>query len=174
MRNLLLIIIVSLFLNGCSGQSFLKISKALSERQKDKPGTLKGLTFHQIREKLLRHKEAEFLKSEFDTLFLLEKHSIESGAYYGKIWTKHDSVCYSYSNDGFHFTKENLFTAYTSYLVSKWDTIGIREQEKKYSDMMPQHIIYASLIIKKGDSYDIQTIIFKEFFKVDRDRFGSL
>lgn len=132
MRNLLLVIVLlSFFLNGCSGQSFLKISKALSEKQKDKTGTLKRLTFHQIRGKLFGMKEAGFLKAEFDTLILLEKYSIESGAYYGKIWTKHDSISYSYSNDVFNFTNENLFTNYTCFLISKWDTVGIREQERK-------------------------------------------
>ena len=173
MRNFLIIIFAPLFLYGCSGQSFLKISRSLGEKQNDKPGTLKTLTFHEIREKLIREKEAEFLNSAFDTLFLLEKHSIESGTYYGKIWTKHDSLSYAYSNNVFNFTKENLFTNYTCFLVRKWDTIGIRDQEKKYSDMIPQYIIYASIIVKKEKVYDIQTLIFKEFFKVDRDRFGN-
>ena len=40
--------------------------------------------------------------------------------------------------------------------------------------MIPQHNIYASLVIKRGNSYNIQTIVFKEFFKADRDRFGSV
>jgi hypothetical protein len=173
MRNLLLLIVTSFFLNGCSGQSFLKISKALSKEQRDKPGAFKKLTFHQIRERLMREMSPEFLKSEFDSLFFLEKYSLESGSYYGKIWTKRDSVSYVYSNGTFHFKNENLFTRYTSFLVSKWDTAGIRDQEEKYSDMMPQYLIYASMVIKKNDSYDIRTITFKEFFNIERDRFDN-
>ena len=174
MRIFLLTIVLSQLLNGCNAQSFLKISKALSKKQKDKSGTLKGFTFHQIREKLMGLKEAEFLNSEFDTLFLLEKFSLESGTYYGKIWSKHESISYSYSNNVFDFTNKSIFTNYTSFLIGKWDTIGIREQEKKYSDMIPQHIIFASFINKNGSSYDIQTINFKEFFNIDRDRFGII
>lgn len=173
MQNFVFIFIAALLLSSCHAQSFLKASKALGQKQADKAGTLKGFTFHQMREKLLKEKQSGFLKKEFDTLFLLEKHSIESGVYYGKIWNSYDSLSYSYSNEKFHFTRGNLFTRYTSYLVSKWDTSGIRAEENNYSNMIPQYIIYASLIITKGSSYKIETLTFKEFFKVERDRFDA-
>jgi hypothetical protein len=97
----------------------------------------------------------------------LEKHSIESGGYYGQIWTKRDSISYFYDNvkDDFTFSNNRLFAKYTQYLVRKWDTAAIRSEEKVNSDAQHQNFIYASLIVKRGNSYSISTIKFREFFK---------
>ena len=168
--NKFLIIFVLLVSISCGSQNFSKLSKKVSTRQEDKTGTSKGYTFHQIRKKLFREKESGLLKKDFDTLYLLETFSIESGTYYGKIWSKNDSMSYSYATGKFNFINQNRFTLYTCYLVTKWDTLSIRYEEKKYSDMIPNYTIYASMIIKKNNSFEIKTLMFKEFFKVDRDR----
>lgn len=46
----------------------------------------------------------------------------------------------------------------------------IRFEESHYSNMIPTHWLYGTRIIKQTGEYKIDVIVFKKFFKVDRDR----
>jgi hypothetical protein len=156
--------------SSCAQDVFKKISKQVDLEQRHGQKTDKP-TFHDIRLKVYKDARAAFLKSDIDTLFLLEAYSIEDGAYYGKIWDKKNGVVYKSQNGKIQYDVITPFTGYMSSLIQKWDTAGIRLEESLHSDMMPQQWIYGARVFKKANKYTVDLILFKRFFKVERDRY---
>jgi hypothetical protein len=169
-----LIIISIMFVNlySCSAQTFYKISKNISDcqlkegiRKEDKEDY-----YHDIRIKLNDLGQLKFVEKS-DTLFLLESYNIENGSFYGKIWNTHSNkVEYIYNQGKFDFNPDKIFTNYMCFLISKWNINSIREEEKKNSTMTNPLLIFGSRIIKKGSDYNIDCIMFNEFFNLERDK----
>jgi len=167
--NAVILFFGSILSSSCAQDVFKKISTQVDVEQRrgrkaDKP------TFHDIRMKVYKDERAAFLKSKIDTLFFLEEYSIEDATYYGKIWSRKGSIIYKSQNGKIEYDVITPFTNYMSLLIQKWDTAGIRSEESLHSDMIPQQWIYGARVFKRSNKYTVDAILFKRFFKVERDR----
>jgi hypothetical protein len=167
-RFFLIIFLLFYFsLQGISQNEFKKISLLIDKKETNK--IKRGTTFNEVRLKMYKNSKPSFLKVSIDTLYMVETYNIEQGIFYGQIWNNQGNVAYSYTNHQFVYVK-NQFPNYMRSLISKWDTVQIRNEENLYSTMINSNKIYATYIIKKSkEKYDIKSICFNNFFKVGRD-----
>lgn len=155
MKFFVLLFSLTCSLYGCSQMGINKVSHLLGKKQDDKIGELKKSTFYQIRKKLF-DKYQGILRGEVDTVYFMEKYEIEDATYYGIIWTKNDTVNYfSFANE-IELTDKKSFTNKAISLISSWDTVSIRNEEKKYSTT--PRIVYAARAIVTGYKCRIDTI----------------
>lgn len=153
-------------------QPFKRVSKEISKYEyRSGMRKIKKDRFHEVRLKLGKMGKLSFAANS-DTLFLLESYNIENGDFYGLVWNRQDSVGYVYNNGSFKFDSHNSYTNYTRQLVQNWDTVAIRREEKMNSSMVTPGDIYATRVIKRKGSLEIDRIKFAEFFLLERDRFG--
>ena len=151
-------------------QSFNSISKQIS-RYEFTTGIRKTNEdcFFDVRGKLNSLGRLNFI-GKSDTIFLLESYNVENGDFYGRIWNAYDKVEYIYNNEKFDFNVNQIFTDYTCKLIINWDTTSIRHEEKINSLLTNPLNIYATRVIKIKDGFKIDSILFKEFFSLSRDR----
>lgn len=161
-----------LIFTSCS-RSFRAISTKVDESQRVEGNKQAGLTFHDIRMKLFKKGKLSFFKNS-DTVFMLESFNVEEGSYHGKIWTVKDSIEYTYRNNEFYYDLQSPFTKYMCKLIETWDTVGIRENEKLYSSIIPTQLVYGTKINGKQRNPQFYTIRFIRFFNADRDRLNAL
>jgi len=152
---------------SCCNINFTNISKRITVKQTRSFSRVKNNRFHEVR--LALHKVRKINFSTVDTLYLLESYNIETAEFYGRFWSNTDTINYVYLNGLFNFEKNKLFTSYMIKLVSNWDIHTIRLEEKYNSNMLPAHQIYATCVIIKSNQVKIQSISFKDFFKLGRD-----
>jgi len=113
------------------------------------------------------YKELKF-STKNDTIFLLEYPGIE-GDYYFSFWNKKDTLSYFEDNGRYKFAHNKMiFTKYMMKLVSEWNILEIREEEKNHSTLLLGYI-YATRIIIKNGKHKIDCIHFKDFFDLKRD-----
>lgn len=110
----------------------------------------------------------KFLNLKSDTFFTAESYELETGEYYGQIWTSRGRVLYSYRAGKFIYLDKNVFTNYETNLISKWDTATLRK-EGSASSQISQRIITAARVILSNDASPINCIRFKDFYNVSRD-----
>jgi len=113
-----------------------------------------------------------FLRSNIsDTLYILEAYHIENGIVHGRIWNHNNAISYSYGKDQKQMTKETVFSNYEVELISRWDTLQIRNEEKKTNEWLDNSLLLnGSRCYKKGDGWMIDMIYFKDFFNVNRNQ----
>ena len=102
-----------------SVQSFEKISKEIQEKCTCKTCKLKGATFNEIRVRLYDLGKLNFVNINSDTLFTVENYELETGNYYGQIWTSKGTLKYIFNGGNFGIENEKLFTKYTIDLINK-------------------------------------------------------
>ncbi|HEY0065717.1 MAG TPA: hypothetical protein VGB46_00090 [Flavisolibacter sp.] len=170
MKVLIIAASASLLLTSCSAQGFIKASRQVHNSCAKAKAGKNTETYHSVRAKLHESGKLSFTEPGFDTLFLLEKYEIETGKYIGRIWNRGGSVSYEYSRGKFSY-RENLFTGHTVYLVEKWDTLSIRKEETENATIMPERRINAARVINHKGKLKIDCMSFREFFKLERDRF---
>ena len=170
--KLTLIITLLTTVSACSNQ-FRNVSRKVQNKYKPATSSSTGLTFHKLRMKLYQDGKLNYLIKS-DTLYMLETYAIQDAAFYGKIWTREDSVEYVYMNSSFKFDITSPFTNYMCQLIVKWDTQAIRGNELLYSNMNPSQTIYGTNITNYRINPQIRTIHFLNFFNAGRDRFGFL
>jgi hypothetical protein len=100
---------------------------------------------------------------------MLEEYSILEASSYGKIRSLNDSIEYMYRKKKMDLNHSGWFTKFTKELVQQWDILGIRKEEQLNSNMNPSSLIYATRVIKLKKQYEIDTITFKNFYKLGRD-----
>ena len=105
-----------------------------------------------------------------DTLFFLESSDIESASIYGKIWNSIGHIEYIYNRGNYKFNVSEVYTDYTCKLLQSWDTASIKKEEKLNPAGFTPRNIYGTRIIKNRSNLQIDCILFKEFFKLERDR----
>lgn len=132
----------------------------------------KSLSFHNIRMRMYEDKHPLFLTGQIDTLFLIEKYSIEDGEFKSRIWNTRDDINYSYLFNKIDYT-ENLFSNYMISLVQNWDTTQLKKEEITYSNMNPTNVICSTRVIKLKNGYRIDIFSFKDFFKLGRDNIAN-
>jgi hypothetical protein len=128
-----------------------------------------SLKYHEVRFKAYKENRLTFFESKKDTVYFVEQFNIEENSYFGAMWNNSSIVKYEYYNDSFNYDTAP-FTRYTLMLIKRWDTIGIRHEEQINSNMLPSRNIYATRIIKLDKNITIDTIVFKKFFNLVRDR----
>ena len=172
MNKRLYLLVIGILLGSCVPSVIKQGSKAIDKESrigKVKKGTL---SFHEVRMKFLnQEKKSAMLLKNFDTLFVLDEYGIEDATYYGKIWNRQINLNYQYRYDKFTHDSISVFKKYMCLLVQNWDTLGIRNEEAHYSNMIPTYWIYASRIIRKDNKFNVEVIKFKSFFKLGRDNY---
>lgn len=159
MKLSLLLFIITCALNGCSPLTIKKVSYLVGKMQDDKIGKFKKRTFYQVRTQLL-DKYPTILSHKIDTVYFMEKYEIEDAAYYGTIWTKGDTVNYSFFANEIKLREKKFFTNKAISLISYWDTVSIRIEERKYSNS--PRIVYVARALIKNNTCQIDTIIMKD------------
>jgi hypothetical protein len=161
---------IIIFNVSCIGQQYSmnRLSNDIYNTQKSVFGYdmfLKGLSFDVERSNW--YKELEY-STKNDTVFLLEHPGIQ-GDYYFSFWNKKDTLSYSNVTGHLEFThKKFVFTKYMTKLVSEWDILGIREEERICSNLSSD-MVYATRIVIKNGKYKIDCINFKDFLDFKRD-----
>lgn len=164
---LFIIFLFSFSLYCISQREFKRISSLIDK--KENKSKKNKTTFNDVRLRIFKDCAPSFLKTDIDTLYIIEKYSVEQGSFYGQIWNRHGNVAYSYTKNKISYTK-NEFSQYMRLLVSKWDTTQIRTEEKLYSISNDTYNIYAIYVTKNSKGiYNIKSICFNDFFKVGRD-----
>jgi hypothetical protein len=154
-----------------NAQSFSKISKKISAYQlKNGIRKVGNDTFNKVRLKLDSLGKLSFIENA-SQIFFLESYEVESGTIYGFIWDGKNNVNYSYYQGIFSFDEGIRFTKYMVKLVESWDINTIRKEEIDNANIIPTSLIYATRVIKKKKcNIAINALVFKDFFKLDRDR----
>lgn len=170
MKYLKLFLLLCFF--SCSRREFNSISKKVDliyrgNKKNDK------LTFHDVRMKVLENRNLHFLRTNIDTLFILETYREEEALYSGKIWNSKGNVIYKYQFGRIDYSDKNMFTKQMEFLLEKWDTTSIRFEDLNYSNIVPSSRVYGTRVISKSGKCKIDTISFNFFFKAERDRYGK-
>lgn len=172
-KTLSISFLLILYAINVMSQSFDSISKAISKydygMKIEKVKILKKESFFDIRKKLESLDKLAFI-TKSDTLFLLESYAWPDDTFGGIVWNKFGKVEYTYNNKKFKFDAHGVYTDYTVKLVQDWDTISIRREEKINSTMESNFICAVRVIKSKKRVLKIDSITFREFFLLDRDR----
>jgi hypothetical protein len=111
--KLALFISLIFFLSSCSQKGFVSISKKIEKECTNVKGKWKGTTFHDLRTKLYSEGKLNFIKTDLDTLYILESYEIQDATCSGRIWNSKGVANYTYNRGVFTFEEEKLFTDYT-------------------------------------------------------------
>ena len=171
---IIVLIISSLFLFGCGPKlTFPILSKKIYTRNggvNDKSTFKLNYYEKDARMKIYLQDSASFLKGKIDTVFLLEGYNIETATFYETIWNKWSSVSCSYYKGNIALRKQPLFTNYQIQLITHWDTSVIRREEKANGNWFDNNMQISGLrCYKKGKTWHIDEIFFKDFYKSRRD-----
>jgi hypothetical protein len=112
-----------------------------------------------------------FLKGNLkDTIYLLEGYNMETATFYGRIWNENHEVNYSYSRGAFTLQEQSVFTDYQIKLVTNWDTVQIRKEEKTNGNWLDNNLLINGIrCYKSGNNWEIDEIYFKNFLNSKRD-----
>lgn len=112
-----------------------------------------------------------FLKKRLkDTLYILEGYNIETATLYERIWTTNHQVNYSYLKGTVSPQKQSVFTDYQVKLLTQWDTVQIRKEEKINGNWLDNNLLINGIrCYKLGGAWKIDEIAFKNFFNPKRD-----
>ena|ERR1700761_9182243 len=121
------------------------------------------------RMKVYKLSSSFFLKNKIDTLYFLEGYNIETATFNGTIWNKNNSISYNY-NKGKLAIQHSVFTDYQIQLITRWDTITIKKEEKINGNWLDNNLyINALRCYKKGKDWQIDEVYFKNFYDPKRD-----
>ncbi|GAB2686214.1 hypothetical protein GCM10027037_05040 [Mucilaginibacter koreensis] len=154
-----------------NAQSFTKISKKISAYQLREGVRRPGKDrFNDVRLKLYELGKLSFINTAKE-VFFLESYELENETFYGLVWDKNNKVNYSYHQGIFSYTDSLRYTKYMIKLVKNWEINSIRKEKQDNATMIPSSSVYATRVSKNGDGYiDINSVSFKEFFNLNRDR----
>jgi hypothetical protein len=162
-------------LSGCSSKMTFPL---LSEKIYKKNGGLNDKSTFKLssykrdaRMKAYLIDSSSFLKRTLkDTLYMLEGYNIETATFYGRIWNKKNEVSYSYIRGAFVLEKYSVFTDYQIKLITNWDSVQIRKEEKINGNWLDNNLLINGIrCYQKGNSWGIDEISFKNFFNSKRD-----
>lgn len=163
-----LILIISNFCYSQKKVSFNKISNLICKEAKSTIGKKEAKFYYNIRKTLSKNKLISQIIN-FDTIFLLEIYEFENGETSGLIWNIEKSLSYKNKNKKTIFLDDHIaFTKHMIYLVQTWNINEIRKEENLNSHFIPNNKIVATRIIL-SPKIIIETITFRDFFKIDRD-----
>ncbi|SHE76836.1 hypothetical protein [Pedobacter caeni] len=159
---------------GCSRDlNFPVISNEMYLRQgrvKDKTPVTVELLKLKARTKVYKTSQAEFLKKEMDTLFLLESYDPQYASVNATITDRKNRISYKYVKNKLILLERSAFTDYEIKLVLKWDTLEIRKESKLNGNLLGGTIVNASRCYRKDGNWVIENIYFSDFFDLKRDQ----
>ncbi len=163
------LIFISLFFMGCSsGKNFTTFSKQIYKAQKGKKkcGVSPKLSF-ESRKKLAD--TIDFIDYSNDTVYCLESYYIETGEYYGAIWTKKGTVEFKVHLNNLEYG-QNFFIKRLYKMIENWDLPALRKAERESDGMFGGGVMSgAKVIIDQGD-FRMDCVQFDEFFNLQLDR----
>jgi hypothetical protein len=165
------LLLLSVCLNGMS-QPFSKISKIVSKYQVRHGFSKRNWAryCYNIRDELYKSGKINFVDKS-DTIYFLESSDIVSRCIYGKIWSRSGHLEYVAENkDRIRLNTEGVYTEYTCRLLQSWDTVSIRNEERVNPLGYNSSSICGTRLIKEKSRIRIDCILFKEFFKFERDK----
>lgn len=127
-----------------------------------------GETFHDVRLKLYKTGRLDFLNTAH-SFFMLQTYVLEDGLFYGRIWSKNDSISYSYHAEKFEYNLISPFSTEMTRLIGSWDTTAIRSNERNFGALTHSKNIYGTRVQKNGRKYHLDIIQFSDFTDVSRD-----
>jgi hypothetical protein len=156
-------------LGGCKQQlNFVKVTNNIYMNQIQAFGDtmlLKGLQAYREKSNILerlRYSPAN------DTVFALEMLGFQ-GDLYLTYWNRVDTISYTNTEDKPGYVSNLLFTKYMMGLVSQWNILKIKEEEKVNSSLIPKEPVYATRIIIRKNTYKVECVRFNDFFNLERD-----
>ena len=160
---------------GCStDMNFALLSKKLYRKNGDEndKSTFKLSSYKKdARIKSFLLDSSDFLKKQLkDTLYILEGYNIETATLYERIWNANHQISYSYLRGAVTPQKQSVFTDYQVKLITQWDTVQIRKEEKINGNWLDNNLLINGIrCYKFGGSWKIDVIAFKNFFNSKRD-----
>lgn len=110
-----------------------------------------------------KDKKASFLKRNLDTVFICEAYSMETGVYYGTLFNNEGKINYEFHKGNFKSMESSFFSDRTLSLISKWDTLQIRQEEKKQIKFIGDDVMATGIkCYKKGERWFIEKIYFRD------------
>ena len=156
-------------LGGCKQQlNFVKVANNIYMNQIQAFGDtmlLKGLQAYREKSNIL---ERLRYSAANDTVFALEMLGFH-GDLYLTYWNKVDTISYTNTEDKPGYVSNLLFTKYMMGLVSQWNILKIKEEEKDNSSLIPKELVYAARIIIRKNTYKVECVRFNDFFNLERD-----
>ena len=156
-------------LGGCKQQlNFVKVANNIYMNQIQAFGDamlLKGLQAYREKSNIL---ERLRYSAANDTVFALEMLGFQ-GDLYLTYWNKVDTISYTNTEDKPGYVSNLLFTKYMMGLVSQWNILKIKEEEKDNSSLIPKELVYAARIIIRKNTYKVECVRFNDFFNLERD-----
>ncbi len=132
------------------------------------------LSYHQkeARMKAYLLDSSSFLKENLkDTLYIMEGYNIETGRFYGKIWNKNHQLSFSHLKGSVTLSQKSVFSDYQVKLISNWDTVQIRKEEKINGNWFDNNTLMSGYrCFRQGNDWQIEKIYFRDFFDPKRDK----
>ena len=166
MKRIVLSIAVGLVL-GCSKNiGFLSLSDEINRIYggKNDHSTFKLTKLGQAaRIAAYRHKDADFLRANLDTVFICEGYHMESGVYYGSIFNNGKRFNYEFHKGALKSTASPFFSDKMLRLVAQWDTVQIRTREGGQNKYLGDEVIVTGIrAYKKDTGWVFDKINFKD------------
>lgn len=157
-------------LGGCKQQlNFVKVANNIYMNQMQAFGDtmlLKGLQVYREKSNML---ERLRYFTPNDTVFALEMLGFQ-GDLYLTYWNKVDTISYTNTEGNPEYVGNLLFPKYMMGLVSQWNILKIKKEEKVNSSLIPKEPVYATRIIIRKNAYKVECFKFNDFFNLERDR----
>lgn len=174
MKKIILVGLTIFTITGCAQKvSFLDLSKEIYNKHN---GHLEKNPFkinaykQEARNAAYNKSKKSFIYEPLDTLFVIDTYNVETASISGTILGNKNHINYLYDRQGLALLKESSFTKYQLKLVSEWDTISIRKEEKRNEIPFGGGIINANRCFIRNGKWVIEYINFKDFFNLKRDQ----
>ncbi len=175
MKKVLISTLFIIIVSGCSTKmTFPLLSKKIYDKNRgiNDKSTFKLSSYKKdVRMKVFLLDSSTFLKEPLkDTLYILEGYNIETATFYERIWNRNHQISYSYLKGTVTLQKQSIFTDYQVKLITNWDTVQIRKEERINGNWIDNNLLINSIrCYKVGSSWQIDEITFKNFFNSKRD-----
>lgn len=157
-------------LSGCKQQlNLVKVANNIYMNQIQAFGDtmlLEGIQVYRAKSNML---ERLRYSTANDTVFALEMLGFQ-GDLYLTYWDKVDTISYTNTEGKPEYVSNLLFTKYMMGLVSQWDILKMKEEEKVNSSLISKEPVYATRIVIRKNTYKVECIRFNDFFNLERDR----
>lgn len=157
-------------LGGCKQQlNLVKVANNIYMNQIQAFGDtmlLEGLQVYREKSNMLERLRYSTVN---DTVFALEMLGFQ-GDLYLTYWNKVDTISYTNTEGKPEYVSNLLFTKHMMGLVSQWDILKMKEEEKVNFSLISKEPVYATRIIIRKNTYKVECIRFNDFFNLERDR----
>lgn len=159
MRNICLLLLLPAIYSCSTTERFKTLSKRMN--------TCSGIprhrfSYHNVRMLIYDSTQLRSMWKSKDTLYVLHTYAIDSGTFFTRIWSSHDSL--SYTCQFKRLEKQNMRYLPPSqlFLVRTWDTATIRKCSEA-SHLIHSSTNYAYRLIPQPKNHRIDCITYTDF-----------